>query len=163
MMFMEPWRADMFMEPVWWWCSSWRWFWAFVLYGGAHDPVDALDDCLILMIWWWWWSGCMMIGGVTCRCDEMQLMLPFAIDAKGEERFRWSMLLRGAGVVVINDKGGDCCCRLSLMPTPYWWLSLMPTTVMYSSPDGDPCSDHSMMQPLEMVEPYTLWWSPWSS
>ena len=21
-------------------------------------------------------------------------------------------------VVVINDKGGDCCCRLSLMPTP---------------------------------------------
>ena len=29
-------------------------------------------------------------------CDKMQLMLPFAIDAKGGERLRWSMLLGGA-------------------------------------------------------------------
>ena len=30
------------------------------------------------------------------HCDKMQLMSPFAIDAKGRERFRWSMLLGGA-------------------------------------------------------------------
>ena len=31
------------------------------------------------------------------------------------------------------------------MPTLDWWLSLMPTTVGWSLPDGDPCSDHSTM------------------
>ena len=30
------------------------------------------------------------------RCDEMQLMSPFAIDAKGGERFRWEHALRGS-------------------------------------------------------------------
>ena len=29
-------------------------------------------------------------------CDEMPLMLPFAIDAKGGERFRWEHALRGS-------------------------------------------------------------------
>ena len=36
---------------------------------------------------------------------------------KGERDSDGSMLLGGAWVVVINDKGGDCCFRLSLMPT----------------------------------------------
>ena len=39
---------------------------------------------------------CMMIGGVTCSYDVMQLMSPFAIDAKGGERFRWEHALRGS-------------------------------------------------------------------
>ena len=30
------------------------------------------------------------------RCDEMQLMLPFAIDAKGGDIFRWEHALRGS-------------------------------------------------------------------
>ena len=36
-------------------------------------------------------------GSYLQRCrDEMQLRSPFSIDAKGGERFRWSMLLGGA-------------------------------------------------------------------
>ena len=52
-----------------WWCSSCWWLWAIRLYGGAHGPVDALDDCLILW-WWWWWS----LAG-----DD--LMMPWGHDA----------------------------------------------------------------------------------
>ena len=68
---------------------------------------------------------------------------------KGERDSDGSMLLGGAWVVVINDKGGDCCCSLSLMPTPVWCLTLMPTTVMCSILDGCPCNGHNLM-----------WWSP---
>ena len=67
------------------------------------------------------------------RCDEMQLMLPFAIDAKGGERFKWEHALRGEHELLSSmTKGEIVGCRLPLMPTPDCRLSLMPTTKEWS-------------------------------
>ena len=57
---------------------------------------------------------------------------PLPLMPKGKRDADGSILLGGAWVVVINDKGGDCWYSLSLMPTPVWCLSLMTTTIMWS-------------------------------
>ena len=69
---------------------------------------------------------------------------PLPLMPKGERDSDGSMLLGGARVVVINDKGGDCCYSLSLMPTSLM-IVLMTTTVMWNL--------------FDVVEP--IWWR-WS-
>lgn len=77
----------------------------------------------------------------------------------------WSIrkLRSTIGMDLGRDLTNLCCCRLSLMPTPDWWLSLMPTTIMYSLPDGDPCSGHSTMIGAQIVDDghVVVPWGPW--
>ena len=71
-----------------------------------------LSEVISVLEWrskWTLWCTCKYVMSSWCH--------PLPLMPKGEKDSNGSMLLGGAWVVVLNDKGGDCCCRLSLMPT----------------------------------------------